>query len=63
MSMCGLIPMMAMKGGGGLKSAAMAGLGGLAGLALSKGKKKTQTYGGGDNGDGTMSAAGNMASM
>lgn len=55
--------MMAMKGGGGLKSAAMAGLGGLAGLALSKGKKKTQTYGGGDNGDGTMSAAGNMAAM
>ena len=46
---------MAMAKGGGLKTAAMAGLGGLAGLALSKGKKKPDPA--------PTAATGNMASL
>lgn len=46
--------MLGMKGGG-LKGAAAAGLGGLAGLALSKGKKKPEPA--------PTAATGNMASL
>jgi hypothetical protein len=49
--------------GGGIKGALGASLGGLAGLALTQKKDKSKQRYGGDNGDGTMSAAGNMASM